>query len=182
MPTPPWSPRHAAVAQPYAGALHFLTGSNYQRDHWKLIKSAPGTVRYNGTPNGVTSWGNQFTVVDRSMQLPAGAPVGWIGVLFNSAHSDVCVKVFKENSAGNYDVVYSDAPRVHPGGGVYVDCAVNFTTPSAGIYRIGFSASMTSEAFNTSGARAIKVGNISGNNQTFTAYSDGTVPMRWIEG
>ena len=90
-------------------------------------------------------------------------------------------KVFN-SKAGNYDVVYSDAPRPHIGGGVYVDYAVNFITPSTGAYRIGFSASMVSEAFNTSGARAIKVGNISGNNQTFTAYSDGTVPMRWIEG
>lgn len=182
MPSPPWAARHAAVAQPYAGALHFLTGSNYQRDHWKLIKSAPGTVRSNGAPNGVTSWGNQFTVVDRSMQLPAGATVGWIGVLFNSVHTDVCVKVFKENSAGNYDVVYSDAPRSHIGGGVYVDYQVEFVTPNTGVYRIGFSASMASEAFNTSGSRAIKVGNISGNNHPFTAYSDGTVPMRWIEG
>jgi len=182
MPTPPWVARHAAVAQEFEGSLHFLAGSNYQRDHWKLNKSIPGTIHYNSNADSSTSWGNNFTIVDRTIQIPNGITVASIGALFNNSHSDVYVKIFKENSANNFDIMYSSSINFHSGGMNYEDYPVNFIIPNSGIYRIGLSATINSETFCSIGSRSLKVGNIIGNNQTLSPYNDGTIPLRWTEG
>lgn len=182
MPTPPWAARHAAVAQEFEGSLHFLTGSNYQRDHWKLNKSVAGTVHYNSIADSSTSWGNNFTVVDRTIQIPNGITIFSIGAMFNNSHNDVCVKVFKENSSNNFDVVYSGSSQHHNGNMNYEDYPVNFIIPNSGIYRIGLSVTMSSETFCSIGNRSLKIGNIVGNNQILNSYTDGTIPLRWTEG
>lgn len=143
-------------------------------------------VHYGATANTLTGWGGVYTIVDRSMALIPGKTVASIGVFLNQARSDLVVKIFKENAPGNYDVVHSSAPGSHPGGGWYGDIAVspNFVVPSTGTYRVGICANLPStpaEAFCTAGARALKVGNAVGAGVTFSAASDGTIAMRWME-
>lgn len=130
-----------------------------------------------------TSAGSQYTYVDRSVAVLNSVTVYSIGLYCPTAVTGMAVKLFKRNSAGNYDVVATQAVN-HPGGGWYdVALTTPYAVPGTGTYYLGGMAPSGinfGQTANT-GARSYKTGDVTGTGQTgFTEDTSGqTVVTRY---
>lgn len=181
-PTPPWTKRHAGALFSFNNALYWLTGDNYAKDVWKLYKDV---FTYGARQNGVTGWGAQYTIIDRSCAIPGNTLILTIGVQLNAPHAGTIYRVLRENAPNNYDSLWATAAFTNAGGG-YDDKTCGYTTPNdGGTYRIGLTGSLPStpaEVFANGGySRAMVAGTIStpANNLTLAPQYDGTICVRW---
>lgn len=127
------------------------------------------------------SWGDTYTVIDRTTAVLNNVTVGRIGLYSTAAHT-FTVKIVRRNSAGNYDVVVSEN-FAHPGGG-WVDKTLSspYTVPASGtFYLASYNAATGTHNLTAVGTnRAYKVGNITGSGQAGITEDTGvTNPMRY---
>lgn len=94
-------------------------------------RSGKITVTINN-PTGTTS--GSATIVDRSGTIINGVTISTIGI-YSSVSNSFTLKIVKENSTSNYDIVVSQAVS-HPGTG-WVDftLSVPYAVPGTGTYR-----------------------------------------------
>lgn len=127
------------------------------------------TVGQTATPaNGPINF-SAVTIVDRSYTLTNAQVVTKIG-LYSTAAVSCTLKVVRRNSAGNYDVVVSQAFS-HPGGGwASLTLPAPYTVPATGTFHVAmfYSVSQTIETYTASANRSAYTGNATGNGVTFT--------------
>lgn len=129
--------------------------------------------------NIIQSPGWNHTFVDRSVALPNGQDVTLVE-LFSTAARSYVLKILRENSSQNYDVVAWQSYS-HPGGG-WAGTSVPFAVPATGIYRMGAYTSVSCDA-SVNGPRSSVPGNPTGTNVGgFTATTARLPPMRVTVG
>ena len=144
-----------------------------------------------GTQITIHSWasnqsqGGQFTFVDRSTALVNGVTVGKFGLDCRAA-ATIVLKIVKYNSAGNYDIVYSQSVS-HTGSGFEdFDLTAPYAVPGSGTYYLAAYNPLTNTSSNpcsaTGIARAYQSGDATGVGQTFSEDSGQTQPMRYEYG
>lgn len=90
------------------------------------------------------------------------------------------VKIVKRNSAGNYDVVVSQAVS-HPGSGwANFDLTSPYSVPASGSYYLGVYVPATTQSFTGSVARAYIASDATGTSQTLTEDTAIAFPLRYI--
>ena len=119
-----------------------------------------------------------FTLVDRSTELVQGRIVTAIG-MFATNPATTVLKIFKRNSAGNYDVVVNQAFS-HPGGG-WQSCVLTqpFTVPGTGHYIGAFIHACTNDLTASIARAYVPNAEVLGTGQTMTEDSGLTLPMQY---
>lgn len=131
------------------------------------------------SPNSGSTALGDFTYFDRTTALVNSVVVSKIGVYSTSAHT-VSVKIGKQNTTTNFDVVYTETVS-HPGGG-WVDftLASPYTVPGTGTYNLGAYYNGTSDT-TASVARSVVAGNQGvATGVTMIAATNVTIPMRYV--
>ena len=121
--------------------------------------TSTGGSASSGDPTGTTSYGAQYTVFNYTFALTNGNTVSEIGV-YSTVAGTFQVKIAKRNSAGNYDVVYTES-FAHPGGGwANKTITTPYAIPGSGSYHLGisFTSSNWSAIHTRAENRAYKTG------------------------
>lgn len=140
-----------------------------------LTNTSAGSVVSSSAASGTQSAG--AVIITREFSLTNSATYSTIGVYLTSAVS-ITLKVVKRNSAGNYDVVYSQA--VSHGGAGWQDFTLTapYSVPGSGAYHVGVYATGSIASF--SAARAVNGGanDAVGTGYTYTESTGGAPVMR----
>lgn len=133
--------------------------------------------------NSTTNYSPGYTVFDTNFTITNGITIVSMGAYMTTAKT-ITLKIAKRNSAGNYDVVVSQAFN-HPGGG-WADVALGspYVVPGSGTFYGGYYTGAATVDVQTTGNRTYKAGDITGTGQTgFSETTDGAVPsIRLIYG
>ena len=177
------TPAKAAAATSFSGAMIPVSRATFLSLYYASAPPVYHPYHYGAAQNGTTGWGGAYTCIDRSTIIPANTLIATVGLALISSHPGTVYMIARENSPGNYDIVWSTSAFTHPGISYY-DLPCGFTTPNDGAtYRMGAAFNLPSsppEAF-ANGAinRAQIAGVASGNGVTMSPQGDGTVCMRW---
>ncbi|MBI3446480.1 MAG: hypothetical protein HY055_14260 [Magnetospirillum sp.] len=120
--------------------------------------------------------GGGYTTIDRTMAVANGITIQSIGIQSNLAIT-IEVKLFKQNSAGNYTAVVNQA-FAHPGGNVIADCTLTtpYTVPAIGTYYLGCYSAGNWRASTASYARAYCSGDVTGTQAGIIEDTGNAVP------
>lgn len=173
-------PSAASIADSFDALTYVDTAAAANLDSGTQGVLKPSTTTTTiGTTTG-TSSENNFTLVDRSAALPNNAKVVTIGIYAATANASYVAKILKRNSAGNYDIVVSQAVS-HPGGG-WADFTLTtpHAIPASGEYYIGVYFPVATVIDKTaSRLRSYAVGNVTGAGQTLIEDNAVCVPTRY---
>lgn len=133
--------------------------------------------------NNITAIAAAFTVMNRAFAVDNNKFVTKLGIFSTNALT-YSIRIFKRNSAGNYDIVYNQGSCVHPGGAVWVDFGLTtpyFVANDAASYYAGFYTAGAAKPDATVSGEAIgfKSGDITGTGQSgFTENTIGAPVVR----
>ncbi|AVM74730.1 hypothetical protein MSR1_22450 [Magnetospirillum gryphiswaldense MSR-1] len=121
------------------------------------------------------------TIMDRNVSLPNGYLLTKVRVGANGgSNSYGCkIKVFRENSATSFDMVFEHTfDYLYVSSGEFtVDLPIPFVIPAAGTYRIGIYTGTTGIAHWNSVSRALKPGDVTGAGVTDFTTDSGPCPV-----
>lgn len=176
----------STFADGYASTDGINTGSstNYTQDGAtkNVGPSLSATTTTINSPNG-TAGQSTLTWVDRSSALTNSITISSVGIYSTNAQT-MTVKIVKQNSTSNFDIVVSES-FVHPGGG-WADKTLSspYVVPGSGTYNLGAYYNGTAD---TKSAQPVSY--IAGDQAVATGVSGWTVsgsntsfPMRYTYG
>jgi len=113
------------------------------------------------------------TYIDRTFAVDNGATVSHIAVYNAQATSgNLTVKIANEDSTTQYDIVVSESFAFDGSGWQTFVLATPYVVPGTGTYRVGVYVPAVTFDTAASQLRSKAVGDITGDNQAFTALSD----------
>lgn len=139
--------------------------------------SAGTTVQINPAASALAL--GDFTYFDRTTALVNGVVVAKIGI-YSASGGTMAIKIGKQNSSTNFDIVVTQSVT-HPGGG-WVDFTLSspYTVPGSGTYNLGAWFNGSSDV-TASVARSVVAGNQGvATGVTMTAATNTAIPLRYV--
>lgn len=163
------------------GSVDVAGATNLDTSTAGLLKPTATTTQANANASTGTT-GNSITV-DRSYVIPNGSVVTAIG-LYMTVATTFTLKIVKQNTSTNFDIVVSQAVS-HPGTG-WVDFTLTtpYAIPGTGTYNLGVyhaGGAGRNQTASVSRSYLLNVDQGVSTNVAFTAADTASVyPMRWV--